>query len=93
MSRNVTLIYTRVSVLAEKDRARAISPEMQLERCKELPALRGLCVEHFEDLTCPARTRSVPAIRRCSNASHEAMSPSWRPTQGRGFLLAGLPTG
>ncbi len=63
MTRNVALIYTRVSVLAEKDRARAISPEMQLEHCRELPAVRGLTVEHFEDLDYSGKSTKRPGYQ------------------------------
>ena len=50
MNRTTALIYTRVSKLDARDRGRALSPATQLQMCKELPALRGLAVEHFEDL-------------------------------------------
>jgi site-specific DNA recombinase len=49
-TRNVALIYVRVSRLDAKDADRALSPRTQVEQCKALPALRGMSVEVIEDL-------------------------------------------
>ena len=59
VSRTVALIYSRVSKLD----ARAVSPEMQLERCKELPALRGLAIEHYEDLDISGKNTKRPGYQ------------------------------
>jgi site-specific DNA recombinase len=60
VTKNVALIYTRVSKLDARDRDRALSPATQLARCKELPALRGLEVEHFEDLDFSGKNTKRP---------------------------------
>jgi site-specific DNA recombinase len=59
MNRSVALIYTRVSKLDD----RAISPEMQLARCKDLPAIRGRATEHFEDLDYSGKNTKRPGYQ------------------------------
>jgi len=62
-TRSTGLVYTRVSKLDEKDRARALSPEMQLEQCRELPALHGLKIEHYEDLDYSGKDTKRPGYQ------------------------------
>ena len=50
MTRNMALIYTRVSRLDDDERARKISPTMQREKATALRELDGLTIEAFEDL-------------------------------------------
>ena len=63
MNRTVALIYTRVSKLDLKDRDRALSPATQLARCRELPALRGMSVEHYEDLDFSGKNTNRPQFQ------------------------------
>ena len=73
MTRNVALIYVRVSRLdredRKKDRAagdklRALSPTTQIEQCKVLPALRDMRIEVFEDLHRSGKNTKRPGLDR-----------------------------
>jgi DNA invertase Pin-like site-specific DNA recombinase len=51
MTRNVALIYVRVSRVDEEERARKVSPAMELEKSLALRELQGMTIEEpFQDL-------------------------------------------
>src|SRR5688572_13026133 len=49
-TRDVALVYTRVSRLDEEERERKLSPDMQREKALALHEVNGLRVEQYEDL-------------------------------------------
>ncbi len=61
--RDTALIYVRVSKLDEGERGRALSPMTQEERCRDLPALRGLQVEVFSDLDYSGKDTRRPGYQ------------------------------
>src|SRR2546428_6498294 len=65
ISRQVALVYVRVSRLDEEERARKISPEMQRQKALALRELQGADVEHFEDLDISGKSAANrPAYQR-----------------------------
>jgi DNA invertase Pin-like site-specific DNA recombinase len=82
MTRNVALIYVRVSRLDTEDRKRhvvegdgaklrAISPATQIEQCRALPALRGMQVEVLEDLHRSGKNTKRPGLDRVRERIHQ----------------------
>lgn len=81
MTRNVALIYVRVSRLDREDRdkarngngdkLRALSPTTQIEQCKALPALQGMKVEVFEDLHKSGKNTKRPGLDRMRERLHD----------------------
>lgn len=76
MTRNVALIYVRVSRLDRGDRERvredgpelaqlrALSPRTQIEQVRALPALHSLTIEVFEDLHRSGKNTARPGLER-----------------------------
>ncbi len=62
--RTLALIYVRVSRLEAAERERALSPQMQAEHCRALPALRGHELEIIEDLDCSGKDTRRPGFQR-----------------------------
>ncbi len=82
MTRNVALIYVRVSRLDREDRKkqlesgadarlRALSPTTQIEQTRAMPALRGLRVEVFEDLHRSGKNTQRPGLDRLRSRLHD----------------------
>lgn len=81
MSRNVALVYVRVSRLDRDDREktregngdklRALSPATQIEQCKALSALQGMRVEVFEDLHRSGKNTKRPGLERLRERLHD----------------------
>ena len=75
MTRNVALIYVRVSRLDRDDRKqqlehgddaklRALSPATQIAQCKAMPPLQGMKVEVLEDLHRSGKNMKRPGLDR-----------------------------
>lgn len=65
MTRNVALVYVRVSRFDEDESARKLSPDVQREKALGLRDLPGLTVETFEDLDISGKSAANrPAYQR-----------------------------
>jgi site-specific DNA recombinase len=73
MTRDVALVYVRVSRLERDDRQRirdgdaklrALSPTTQIQQVKALPALKGKRIEVFEDLHRSGKNTKRPALEQ-----------------------------